>query len=247
MDKVAGMCPEAVVHAATNYGRDGSRLSQLVSDNIVYPVQILEAATKGGALRLFVNTDSFFSRPTAPGGYMAHYSFTKRALSQALALPHSVPVASLRLEHVYGPGDSGGKFVPWLLQSLCSSDGVIPLGDGEQLRDFVYVDDVVAAFCSVLDHAGDIGPRYREFEVGSGGAISVRHFVERAHVLSRSRATLKFGARTNRFGELAASAANTAPLRELGWSPRFDVDEGLAACLRDLDRRGHTLQNRPAP
>ncbi len=224
---------DAVIHAATNYGRAGSANSDLVADNILFPLALCEAHDQRGGRALFVNIDSFFSRPAEESRYLLPYVTTKRHFREWLALrpPESVTV-SLRLEHVYGPDDSPQKFVPWLLKQLTMDPPVcIPLTTGEVRRDFVYVADVTAAIITVLKTAGRHLPGVTDLEVGTGEPITVRNFVETAHALAQSRAVLQFGAVAERAGEIRSSRANTSALRHLGWTPLFSPTQGLNQCL----------------
>ncbi len=74
----------------------------------------------------------------------------------------------MKIFHMYGPGDSPNKFIPWLIAQLKNNVPKIDLTAGEQTRDFIYIDDVCTAFKTVCDKMDDIPERFASFEVGTG-------------------------------------------------------------------------------
>src|SRR5262249_21684982 len=77
-------CPDAVVHLATNYGRDGAPPSQVARDNTLFPLTLLEAALRRG-VPLFVHADTCF---TPQYRHLQAYTLSKRqfaAWGKALA------------------------------------------------------------------------------------------------------------------------------------------------------------------
>jgi len=134
----------------------------------------------------------------------------------------------MRLEHFYGPGDDHSKFVSSLIRQFKEGVPEILLTHGHQKRDFIYITDVVDAYQSVLFDSmrGENG--FREFDVGSGRSIEIRKLVQMVQELFvDSPSALRFGALPYRPNEVMDSAVDLGPLRELGWSPRVPLEEGL--------------------
>ena len=91
------------------------------------------------------------------------------------------------------------------------------LTDGRQLRDFIFIDDVVSAYIKVISSDLRVsGNNYKEFQVGSGQAISVRDFVLTIHKVANSKTILNFGAVSRRSGDLKFYQADTSELEKLG-------------------------------
>ncbi len=236
--------PEAVFHLATCYGTD-TTLAEVVESNLVMPLGLLELAAANGC-GLFVNTDTFFGKPEFAYTHMRPYIRSKdefvRWATLARELSRGPTLVTARLEHVYGPGDGEQKFVSMLLRTL-TENKPLALTPGDQLRDFVHVDDVVAAYLAILDGQLHGGPAVTEIEVGTGAVHSLRDFVETAAALSGSTSVLKFGAKPHRDGEIMRSFADTARLRALGWRARHDLESGIGATLTAIGQSPRTTDS----
>jgi dTDP-L-rhamnose 4-epimerase len=106
------------------------------------------------------------------------YGATKLAqemILNAWALSFGVEVGLLRLQNVYGPGQSLSNpytGIVSLFAQLAKAGKTIPLyEDGEIVRDFVFIDDVAAAVCRM---AGGVVPSGTAFDIGSGEATTTR-------------------------------------------------------------------------
>lgn len=220
---------EAVVHLATTYGHDGA-LAEVLESNVLLPARLLDLCHVNGCSQ-FVTTDTFFGKPGFDYPHLRPYIRSKHEMADWLRLyceSHPAMRASnLRLEHVYGEGDGPQKFVPGLVTRLSRHEPTIALTPGDQLRDFVHVDDVARAYACVLQNAELLPAGLTEYEVGTGQSRSLRSFVELARDLSGSRSRLGFGELPHRTGEIMASAADTRRLAALGWRAGIGIDEGL--------------------
>jgi nucleoside-diphosphate-sugar epimerase len=217
---------------ATNYGV-GQALASTVMTNVVMPLRILEYAARGGC-PLFVNTDTFFSKQNYNYNHMKSYTASKVELVKWIELflceNSEVRVVNARLEHVYGPGDSLPKFVPFAIQQLIKNEP-LDLSPGEQVRDFIYVGDVVSAYITLVNSAKKLRTGLTEFEVGTGVGYSIRTLVEIAKNLTQSKSILNFGAMPYRPSEIMHSIANTHNLIDMGWMPKVSLKDGLLATI----------------
>ncbi|MDF2681167.1 MAG: 3,6-dideoxyhexose synthase [Brevibacillus sp.] len=222
---------DAIIHTATNYGRQGESLTELVKANVTFPLQLLEMAIRHG-ISLFVNTDTFSRVPKVLSTHLSGYNLTKKQFLEwgtMLARSSTLRFRNMRLEHVYGPLDNENKFVPFVIRNCLHKEGELALTRGEQKRDFIYVEDVVDAYRAVLTRAAksDSEVSFVEYEVGTGVATSIRDFVSLVHDLTASRTILHFGALPYADHEIMLSQANTLPLQELGWSTQVGLTDGI--------------------
>lgn len=132
-----------------------------------------------------------------------------------------VPATALRYFNTYGPNQTFTPYVGVItifIRQLLEGRAPVIFGDGEQRRDFIHVDDIVAANLAVLD-APDAAVSGRVFNVGTGRATSVNE------VANGLIAVLAPGARPEyappQAGELRNAIADASALRRAtGWAPR---------------------------
>jgi len=134
---------------------------------------------------------------------------------------------TIELQHPYGPGDRPGKFVPWLIDQCLQAEQPITLTSGEQQKDFIFVDDVVAAYKLICERSAAIPAGVDVIPCGTGQAVCVREFVELVGQACGDRVPLDFGAIAQRPGEVMCSVADPEVLRALGWMPRVSLEEGI--------------------
>ncbi|MMZ62827.1 dTDP-4-dehydro-6-deoxyglucose reductase [compost metagenome] len=140
-----------------------------------------------------------------------------------------------RLEHVYGPNDGPNKFTTHVITQMLNNIPSLDLTLGEQKRDFIFIDDVTSAYRLVTKNLHIFSDCYNEIEIGRGMSVSIRHFIESAHLLTNSKTKLKFGALPYRESEIMDSYANTLKLNELGWSWNDGIDDGIRKIINHLN------------
>jgi UDP-glucose 4-epimerase len=129
---------------------------------------------------------------------------------------HSLDIRVARLFGVYGPGEAAHRLVPFLISKL-RRDERVALSDGQQVRDFIHVDDVVSILWTyaTLEGAGDA-----LVNIGTGTGVSVRHVCEEvARAMNRSCALLDFGAYPRRQVDEDCLVAKVDRLRSFATPP----------------------------
>ena len=228
---------DMVIHVATNYGNQGEALSEILMANVILPLRIMELALMRKKC-VFINTDTFFCKaeedyPHLNGYITSKKLFYRLAVKSAETLKCSF--VNIRLEHVFGPGDGLFKFTSSIIRKMLDDVPEIKLTSGEQLRDFVYVDDVINAYLKIISSIGVMGKvGVKCFEVGSGAAHSVRDFVTTAHRIIGSKSNLLFGALPYRENEIMCSKANLEALTGLGWRSNVSLEEGLKNVISSM-------------
>ena len=128
---------------------------------------------------------------------------------------------TLRYMNVYGPRQAGG-LIPAVLGKILAGESPVIAGDGSQSFDFVHVADVASANIKAMasDVSGEV------FNVGSGGEASVREITERLIALTDSDVEPTYDL-DQRVLMKRRVGSNDKLVRMLGWSPSYDLDEGL--------------------
>jgi nucleoside-diphosphate-sugar epimerase len=154
-----------------------------------------------------------------------------RAVARAHEL--GVPLRVLRLFNVYGPGEAPHRLLPSLVRGLTLGQR-IALSEGSQIRDFVYVGDVVEALLVAADHArARAGMPPKVWNVATEQGHSVREFAEvTAQLFGGGRRLLGFGDVPMRPDEIDWLVGSARRIREeSGWVPRHDLSSGIAVSL----------------
>jgi nucleoside-diphosphate-sugar epimerase len=231
-----GPAPNVVLHLATVYGRQSELRSEVATANTVFPLTLLEQAARRG-VRVFLNAATCY---TLEYKHLQAYTLSKQHFAEwgrLLASP-GMRFINLRLYHPYGPGDDPSKFVMNMIRSCLNGKGDIPLTPGEQRKDFLHVQDFLAAVRILLAQAERLPDGFVSLDCGSGRAVSIREFAETVHRLTGSRAVLRFGALPYRENEIMFSQADPSALRALGWEPRVSLEKGILNILKEDFGRG---------
>lgn len=142
---------------------------------------------------------------------------------------HGLPVITVRPFQVYGPGQPSHMLIPAAIgAALAGAD--FPMTPGEQRRDFIYVDDVVAGMLAAAVAPGIEG---QSLDLGTGQAHAIQQVVARIWEITGSRGQMLPGALSYRPGEvmhIIADADRTARLT--GWRARVSLKEGLRRMIQ---------------
>lgn len=225
---------DAVIHTATCYGRHGETAAEIAEANTVFPLRLLETASRFNT-EAFFNTDTFFNTGNVSYQYLNGYVLSKNHFlewGKQFADSKKIRFVNVRLEHMYGAGDDASKFTTHVIKTLLNNAAELKLTLGEQKRDFIYVDDVVAAYEILLENVNKQAELFQQYELGSGEAITIREFVETVRQLSGASTQLDFGALPYREGEIMHSVANTERLKLLGWHRQTNLVEGVEKAIR---------------
>lgn len=219
---------DAVIHTATCYGRAGEGAADITGTNTAFPLRLLETAATFGA-GAFFNTDTILEKS------LNAYALSKSHFvdwGRLFARDRKLRFVNIRLEHMFGPGDDASKFTTHVIRNCLANVPEIRLTPGEQRRDFIYIDDVLSAYETLLERTNTQAEFYEEFDLGSGRAVPIREFVETVHSITGSSASLNFGAIPYRENEVMESKADITKLKHLGWRCQTSLSEGIEKTAR---------------
>jgi UDP-glucose 4-epimerase len=200
--------------------------------NVVGTVNVLNASPKAQVIFASSGGAGYGECPEpateeAPFLPLSPYGIAKKCGEEYLAgwnRIHGTSHVALRFANVYGERqDSGleGGVVAIFLERLARGEGTVIYGDGEQRRDFVYVGDVVDALLATVGRSG--GP----YNIGTAIATSVNELHAACRRVSGIDEEPRYEAA--RLGDVLKSVIDPARAgRELGWSARVSLDDGLA-------------------
>lgn len=243
-DLIAERAPEVVFHLAAQADVRVSVARPLFDAevNVLGSLQVIDGARRAGTRKVIVASsggtiygepapDDLPVRETHPQRPVSPYGVAKKVVDDYLVAYqalHGLDFSALALANVYGPrqdpnGEAG--VVAIFAGRLLSGEPCIIFGDGEQTRDFVYVDDVVDAFVRAIDAGSGA-----LMNIGTGVETSVNELYRSMAVAAASTAPASHV--EARPGELMRSSLDPSLAAELlGWAPTTALDTGAAHVL----------------
>jgi UDP-glucose 4-epimerase len=215
-----------------SWGRD---FLTYTSHNVDATQRLLEAA-KGGPVTRFVYASSSsvygdgVAIPMREDAYvepLSPYGVTKLAAEHLCLLytaNYGVPTVSLRFFTVYGPKQRPDMAFHRFISAALAGQPITLYGDGEQTRDFTFVDDIVAALMA----AGDRGRPGAVYNIGGGSRVSINQVLAQigqiaGHPLAVRREAAQKGDMRDTFADTSRARA------DLGFTPHTSLADGLRA------------------
>lgn len=241
---------DAVIHEAalvsvTRSVEDPLAVSMV---NVEGTLNLLRAAAKADVKRfIYASSSSVYgesetlpkkeSMSTIP---ISPYGASKLAAEnycRVFAKVYGLSTVSLRYFNVYGPRQRYGPYsgvIPTFISQVARNEPPTIYGDGEQSRDFTYVDDVVQA--NLLSLEKDVA-KGEVFNVAAGSPITINRLAALTIELGGEKglAPVHLAPRT---GDIKHSYADVSKAeRYLGYSPKFSIQEGLPRVIAWMKNR----------
>lgn len=205
------------------------------NNNIISTLNILEKAKKDGAKVIFFSTYVYGSpeylpideeHKMNPKNPYTQSKIIGEELCEAYHRDFNVPVTIFRPFNIYGAGQGLSFFIPTIISQLNNKE--IHLNDSRPKRDFIYIDDVVAAVeKSIHIHENS----FNIYNLGTGVSTSVKDVLDMLVKLSNSKARVIFS-EIVRKGEVLDTIADITKIKkELNWHPKVTIEEGLKLCI----------------
>jgi UDP-glucose 4-epimerase len=206
---------EVLVHLAAHTGNvPYDTLANCLRWNLMAVVALFEQARLAGIQRYVVagscfeygkSGERYEAIPTdAPLEPMNSYAASKAAASIAFlqwAAEYRVSLDILRLFHVFGEGEPESRLWP-SLRSAALAGKDFPMTPGEQLRDFIAVEDVAASFLRESECQKRLYPNVAVKNIGTGRPQSIRDFTEHWWKQWHAKGNLLVGSLPYRDGEV---------------------------------------------
>ena len=233
--------PDAIVHFAAESHVDRSILSPepVIRTNLHGTFTLLEAARRAGTGRfVHVSTDEVYGSLAAPLeatedfplNASSPYSASKAGsdlLARSYFVTYNLPVVITRASNNYGPYQFPEKLIPLMIANALEDKPLPVYGDGQQVRDWLYVDDHCRGILAVLRQ----GREGEIYNIGGNRSLPNLDVVRQVLALTgRPESLIQYV--TDRPGHDRRYALSSEKLMgETGWRPVMEFETGLARTI----------------
>jgi nucleoside-diphosphate-sugar epimerase len=160
--------------------------------------------------------------PLVPASLYGTCKHALQTMVSGLAQQTGLSAAWGRIFFLYGPHEHPERLISSVIRSLLNGEPV-DCTDGNQIRDFLYVKDVAAAFVNLLE-SNFSGP----INIASGKPVTIKDIIYNIAGKLNCPQLIRLGvlARSPQDAPLLVADVNLLK-KELGWSPQYDLDRGL--------------------
>lgn len=219
----------------------GQYFSTYTDNNILATQRLLESCKTSSSLKklVYASSSSVYgdaeSRPTLESALprpVSPYGVTKLAAEHLVTLYASqfnVPTVSLRYFTVFGPRQRPDMAFHKFIKAALKKEVLELYGDGEQSRDFTFVDDIVEG--NIL--AAKSGGAGAVYNIGGGTNATVNDFFK---ILREEIGALEIRREERQHGDARHTGADTNKARkELGYAPKVSLRDGILREIKWLE------------
>ena len=233
--------PDAVIHFAAESHVDRSIHSPapVIQTNFNGTFSLLEAARRKKLPRfIHVSTDEVYGTIEPPHEADENYPLrasspysASKAASDLLALSYyttyKLNVSVTRASNNYGPHQFPEKLIPLMISNALEDKPLPVYGDGQQIRDWLYVEDHCRAVLSVLER-GDPGEIYN---IGGNCSLANLEVIRRILKATKKPQSLITPVADRPGHDRRYALTNDKLTRQTGWKPQIDFGRGLTSTI----------------
>lgn len=239
-DDVIKYSPDIVLHMATMFtGKcDAESAKEIVNSNILFTTLLLEAISHTGCSH-FINIGTFTEFLYGDGKFFANnlYSASKtavRPIIQYYQTQSKWKWTNVIVYSPYGKKNKSKKVLDYLLDAL-DSPTPVKFSGGEQILDFIHVDDMadffVTLFTKILNN--EWNNDFIELHLGSGKGYSIKEIAKIMEEVSGKKVNAIWGALPYRkFDTMHAVAPIGKNIEVLQWRCKIDINEGITNFIK---------------
>lgn len=240
--------PNKVFHLAGYKNRSSNieEVSLSLKVNLMGTLNLYQALTKVSTLESIITlgtTDEYgihnssfiessIENPISPYGFG---KLCGTQLAQFFNRSFNLPVIILRPTIAYGPYQANDMFIPSLISTLISNSD-FKMTEGKQLRDFIYISDLVDAMLLISEsqnYNGEI------FNIGSGDSLKLREVASTIAKDLNKEHFLKIGSIPYRSNEVMKYMTSIDKVKnKFGWKPKIDFKKGIELTVKHYRDNG---------
>ena len=230
--------------AESHVDRSIEKPEDFINTNIVGTENLLEICRRKNVPMIQISTDEVYGSIEAPGIFTEEsplapsspYSASKASgdlLCLAAHTTYQQDVVITRCSNNYGSHQYPEKLIPLLIQKAIQELPLPLYGDGQQVRDWIHVED----HCSALIATALKAPAGTVLNIGANKELTNQDVAERVlDILAKPRELISYT--DDRPGHDRRYALDACKARELlGWQPIHDFDTSFAAVVKEIESK----------
>lgn len=240
VDQIVSRRPEAILNFAAESHVDRSILDpqSFIKTDILGTQTLLEAAKRHQIERFIqISTDEVYGSikegsfteesPLRPNSPYAASKTGADLLVRAYQQTFGLPILITRSSNNFGPYQYPEKLIPLVVTNLLEGQKVPVYGDGQQIRDWLYVMDNCAGIDFVLHH-GQIGDIYNISGHNERTNLEITQII--LEQLTKDESSIEHVA--DRPGHDRRYSLDSTKLQKMGWHPRYEFGEAMAKTVQ---------------
>ncbi len=213
-------------------GQDNKDISKLFEQNVNGALNLLNSVIKKKNIKIiFISTtmiyDQYNNNPSKENDILkpiTNYQITK-VLAENMYSTYSkifgINITILRFSNVYGPNKKNG-IISNCLKNINNNKPIRIDHNGNQIRDFLYIDDAVQAIIKTISNP----PKgFNVLNISSGKGIKIKKIIKIIEHISKRKISIQLTSKG--FGKKNLVADNAKAKKVLKFIPKIEIEEGL--------------------
>lgn len=237
-ENIESFNPEIVVHLASflTSADDYQSQTKLLCTNILFFCRVLDAI-KNSDLKLFINTGTFAEYFKGDGEFEPAYLYSATKTASRSFLDYYCKVYSFKQTTVvpytiYGGNDTQKKIIDIIFDSIVSKTP-IDLSPGEQVLDFIHIDDVTDFYIHLINNI-EILPQKSNFKLGTGIGRTLKQLAEIIETSTKKKTNINWGGKPYRPTDVMYAVADISNQSNLlDWTPKIELLNGIETLVKN--------------
>ena len=237
-NKIIEFDPNVVIHLAS-YLTSSDKwddVEKLIESNILFLSNLLNTVSKLN-LDLFINTGTFAEYFKGdddfnPAYFYAATKTASRSILNYYANAYKFKQSTVVPYTIYGGNDSSKKIIDLIFEST-ETEKKLELSPGEQVLDFIHIDDVVSFYQHLIKYKKKI-PNKTNFKLGTGIGHNLQQVSSIIESVTNKKTNINWGGKEYRQSDVMYAVANLHEIKDkLTWKAKISLTEGIKKTINN--------------
>ena len=237
-NKIIEFDPNVVVHLASylTSSDNWDDVEKLIESNILFLSKLLNIVSKLN-LDLFINTGTsaeYFKGDDEfnPAYFYAATKTASRSILNYYSNAYNFKQSTVVPYTIYGGNDSSKKIIDLIFESI-ETEKKLDLSPGEQVLDFIHIDDVVSFYQHLIKHKKKISNK-TNFKLGTGIGHDLQQVSSIIESVTNKKTNINWGGKEYRQSDVMYAVANLNAIKDkLTWRPKISLKEGIKKTIKN--------------